>query len=500
VLGEPSALVKALLAFTGFHDPFSDTSIAGEKKPGPVLTVVSERRFDRVFLFSTPALAEITERTKAELLKQNPGLAVEIRDVPLADPTNYLGLLKQLRSHFKTICGEHGEAEYSICVSSGTPHMHASWLMLAASGEIPARILQTRPRKYTREGQDRVSEIDFRNPQFPQIKPFGRLPDEIEDPDLGSIRIQLGVVGDEPEFVKALEKTAVLAGYDTHVLLLGETGVGKEVFANALHRLSHRAQAPFIAVNCAGLSETLIESQLFGHRKGAFTGANNDHKGYFQAASGGTLFLDEIGEMPTSSQAKLLRALDQGKILTLGENQEIDVNVRVIAATNQNVRECIKAKTFREDLFHRFDDRISIPPLRRRRLDIPKLAEHFLDRWNNQHGKECRLANDALLRLVKAPWPGNARQLRKVVEGSARLCRGKLIKEQDLIFDEDVTDSAPDSLPEPEEGFNLSQFLADSRQKLIDRAMGKCQGNRTKAAKLLGMTPQAVSQYLLKRE
>ncbi len=492
--------MKALLTFTGFHDPFSETSIAGDVEPGPVLTVVSERTFDHVFLFSTPALNAITEQTKAELLRQNPNLKVEIREVPLADPTNYLGLLKQLRTHFKLICKEHGDAHFSICVSSGTPHMHATWLMLAASGEIPATVLQTRPRKFTREGQDRVSEIDFRNPQFPQIKPFGRLPDTIESPDLASIRVQLGVVGDEPQFLTALERATVLAGYDTHVLLLGETGVGKEVFATALHRLSNRAEKPFISVNCAGLSETLVESQLFGHKKGAFTGATSDHKGYFQAASGGTLFLDEIGEMTTTSQAKLLRALDQGKILKLGENHEINVDARVIAATNVNVQEGIKAKTFREDLFHRFDDRIAIPPLRRRRMDIPKLAEHFLDTWNKQHGKECRLANDALLRLVKNSWPGNVRELRKIVEGSARLCRGKLIKESDLIFDDNMADGVSDSLPEPEEGFDLNKFLADSRHRLIRRAMEKSQGNRTMAAKLLGMTPQAVSQYLLKRE
>lgn len=164
--------MKALLTFTGFHDPYSETSIAGAVEPGPVLTVVSERRFDHVFLFSTPALTAITEQTKAELLRQNAHLQVDIREVPLADPTNYLGLLKQLRSHFKLICKEHAEAEFSICVSSGTPQMHATWLMLAASGEIPATVLQTRPRKFTREGQDRVSEIDFRNPQFPSCRRY----------------------------------------------------------------------------------------------------------------------------------------------------------------------------------------------------------------------------------------------------------------------------------------------------------------------------------------
>jgi len=185
--------MKILLTFTGFHDPFSETSIVGETETGPVLTVAAERTFEAVYLFTTPNTAGISEQTKQELKKRNKGLNVEICPVPLADPTNYLGILKQLRTHFRKINKQHDGAEYYICVSSGTPHMHASWLMLAASGEIPARILQTRASKFTREGQSRVTEIDFTNPQFPQIMPFRNLEETDFDQDFGSICLELGI-------------------------------------------------------------------------------------------------------------------------------------------------------------------------------------------------------------------------------------------------------------------------------------------------------------------
>ena len=338
--------MKILLTFTGFHDPFAEISIAGEKEAGPVLTVTSKRQFDRVYLFTTPNTTEISTQTKEELLKRNKELAVEICEVPLKDPTNYLGILKQLRSHFKAISKENPVAEYFICVSSGTPHMHASWLMLAASGEIPARILQTRAAKFVRQGEGRVTEIDFTNPQFPQIKPFGALPDEDEARDFQALTAELNIVGDHELFLRELKTAYTMAAYDSPILLLGETGAGKEVFARLIHSASKRATKRFVTANCAAFTETLIESQLFGHRKGAFTGADRDQKGCFEEADGGTLFLDELGEMPTQCQAKLLRAIQNGKIQRLGESKEFTVNVRVIAATNVDVKQAIEESHF----------------------------------------------------------------------------------------------------------------------------------------------------------
>ena len=492
--------MKILLTFTGFHDPFADISIAGEKEAGPVLTVTSERQFDRVYLFSTPSTAEITAQTKAELQKRNKGLAVDICEAPLKDPTNYLGILKQLRSHFKVISKQNPDAECFICVSSGTPHMHASWLMLAASGEIPARILQTRAAKFVREGESRVTEIDFTNPQFPQIKPFGLLPEADQNRNFQALCAELGIVGDHELFLRELQSAFTLAQYDSPVLLLGDTGAGKEVFASLIHRASTRAARPFIPVNCAAFTETLIESQLFGHCKGAFTGADFSHDGFFKAADGGTLFLDELGEMPFPCQAKLLRALQFGKIQRVGDSKESSVNVRVIAATNLDIKQAVADKKLRQDLYFRFPASLRIPALRDRRSDIPKLAHHFLERWNQKHQKQRRLSQQAIIALMKHPWPGNVRELEGVVVRSAQLCSGKVIEAEDLLFDEALASSGPDALPEPQEGFDLNEYLSSVRQRLIDRAMKRCDGNRTKASALLGITPQAMSQYLRKRE
>jgi transcriptional regulator with PAS, ATPase and Fis domain len=492
--------MKILLTFTGFHDPFAEVSIAGEKEAGPVLTACSERQFDRVYLFTTPNTAEISSQTKEELLKRDNGRAVEICDVPLKDPTNYLGILKQLRTHFKAISKQHPDGEFFICVSSGTPHMHASWLMLAASGEIPARILQTRAAKFVREGENRVTEIDFTNPQFPQIKPFGALSTEDQAGDFQALSAELNIVGDHDVFLRELKTAFTMAEYDSPILLLGETGAGKEVFARLIHRASKRAGKPFVTVNCAAFAETLIESQLFGHRKGAFTGADRDHKGCFEEADGGTLFLDEIGEMPTQCQAKLLRAIQYGKIQKLGDSKESTVNVRVIAATNVDVKRAIEEKTLRQDLYYRFEAKISIPTLRDRRNDIPKLAHHFLEQWNQKHQKQRRLSQEAIIALMKHPWPGNVRELQGVIIRSAQLCSGKVIEPENLLFDEVMTTSGLDALPEPQDGFALNDFLSNVRGKLIEKAMKRSDGNRTKAASLLGITPQAVSQYLRSRK
>lgn len=492
--------MKILLTFTGFHDPFAEVSIAGEKEAGPVLAVTSERSFDRVYLFATPNTAEISIQTRDELLKRKKNQTVEVCDVPLKDPTNYLGILKQLRSHFKVIDRQNPNGEYFICVSSGTPHMHASWLMLAASGEIPARILQTRAAKFVREGECPVAEIDFTNPQFPQIKPFGSLPDVDESRDFQSLTAELNIVGDHDLFIRELKSAFTMAEYESAILLSGETGTGKEIFARLIHRASKRSLKPFVTVNCAALSETLIESQLFGHRKGAFTGADQDHKGCFQEADGGTLFLDELGEMPPRCQAKLLRAIQHGRIQKLGDSKESAVNVRVIAATNVDIKRAIEEKTLRKDLYYRFEAKISIPALRDRRNDIPKLAHHFLERWNQKHQKQRRLSQQAIIDLMKHPWPGNVRELEGVIVRSAQLCPGKVIEPENLLFDEVLTSAGLDALPEPQEGFVLNDFLSEVRGRLIEKAMNRSDGNRTKAASLLGITPQAVSQYLKSRE
>ncbi|HEY9396854.1 MAG TPA: sigma 54-interacting transcriptional regulator [Burkholderiales bacterium] len=248
-----------------------------------------------------------------------------------------------------------------------------------------------------------------------------------------------GAHGDEPwrsELITAspqmeglLRQARLVAQSDASVLISGASGTGKELLARAIHKASKRADAPFVAVNCAAIPENLLESELFGHRKGSFTGAVYDHKGLFQSAEGGTVFLDEIGDMPSALQAKLLRALQEREVRPVGSAQPVSIDVRIISATHRDLEERVKSGEFREDLYYRLNVvSLVIPTLAQRREDIAPLAKHFLTEVAARYGKEVRtFAPDALEVLISAPWPGNVRQLHNVVEQSVALATSPLI-------------------------------------------------------------------------
>ncbi len=226
-----------------------------------------------------------------------------------------------------------------------------------------------------------------------------------------------------------LEETRAAAITDVSVLIQSETGTGKELLARAIHKASNRRGAPFMALNCAAIPESLLESEMFGHAAGAFTGANRSHKGLFQAADGGTVFLDEIGDMPLSAQAKLLRVLEQGDVRPVGSTETLTVDVRIVAATHHDLQARVDEGSFREDLFYRLNViTLRLPPLAERREDIPLLASHFSQMLSRRHGREpLRFAPEAMEVLVSAPWPGNARQLLNVVEQCVVLSRNPLV-------------------------------------------------------------------------
>lgn len=490
--------MKILLTFTGFHDPFAASAATGEMRAGPILTVVAERSFDRVYLFSTPRAAEISEQTALAIGERHPDAKVTVLDVPLKDPTNYLGILRQLRAHFRKLNAAHPDAEYFISVSSGTPHMHACWLLLAASGEIPATILQSNPPEFVPEGRSPVREIDIHQKDFPTITrpPDGPDPETDDESTIAAACREMGIVGEDPAFLKALREAFIYAQYDDfHVLLLGETGSGKEHFAQFIHHLGPRSTRPLVTVNCSSIPENLVESQLFGHRRGSFTGATADHEGKFKAADRGVLFLDEIGELPPPAQAKLLRVLDQGEIEPVGSTRPVKVNVRVIAATHRDLREMVAAGTFREDLYQRFGSSVAIPPLRSRKTDIPLLASHMLTAWNARHQHQKRLSPSAVTELVRYPWPGNVRELHRVIQQSAMLAPAKLIHPGDLRFGQPLRTNPLAVLPDPCEGFRLTEFLDDVKQRMIHRAMELSGDVQARAAKLLGISPQALNQF-----
>src|SRR5215469_14722631 len=241
--------------------------------------------------------------------------------------------------------------------------------------------------------------------------------------DLAGRDLDREIIGTSPAMDQVLSLIASAAASSIRVLIEGETGTGKELVARAIHRASHRASCPFLAVNCAAFTETLLESELFGHRRGAFTGASTDEPGVFRAASGGVILLDEVGEMPLPMQAKLLRVLQEGEITPVGESRPQKVDVRVLSATNRDLGAAVKSKTFRADLYYRLAMfPIRLPPLRDRREDIPLLASRFLARSSQGSGKRIdRIDADALDALVRFNWPGNVRQLQNEIERAVAL-------------------------------------------------------------------------------
>lgn len=492
--------MNILLTFTGFNDPYSLGLVGEEEVPGPILSLTTARRFDRVILFSTPNTEKHTSATQSVLREAHASMVVETIDLSLSDPTDYHGILTGLRSHLKAIMDFTPGWNFYISVASGTPQMHACWLLLAASGEIPARILQVRPRKFITTSTPLVSEIDFTSQEFPVVRAKAPLSDRVteDNPDVSFIVQQLGIVGDHPKIRKALEVGEALAQSSAPVLILGETGTGKELFAKFVHWLSGRSIERFVPVNCAALPKELVESILFGHKKGSFTGAIADQIGKFDHANGGTLFLDELGDLPSGTQAKLLRVLQDGLIEPIGAKQPHKVDVRIIAATNADLHKAVRDGQFRNDLYYRLNvGEIHLPALRERRTDIPKMALHILDRLNAGLKKPKRLSPEALSRLQGHTWPGNVRDLENCLERSARLAKQDVLEADDLLISEPIAYADPlAGLPEPSEGFSLEEFLTSARKQLMLKAVDVAGGNKSEAARLLGVTPQAVHKFL----
>lgn len=492
--------MNVLLTFTGFHDPYSVGLIGQDEQPGPIISLARAQRFDLIYLLATPNTEKQTSATVEALAETCRETKVEVVNLSLDDPTDYNAILFNLRQVIGEVIAKRPEASYFVSVSSGTPQMHACWLLLAASGEIPAHILNIRPPRFVTTDRPMITQADLTSPDFPVVR---SVLSRLEAPDTPALSIeeaikQLGIVGDHLEFRKALETAAILAPSDAPVLILGETGTGKDLIARFIHKLSGKPQDRYVPLNCAAIPKDLAESILFGHKKGAFTGATNDQEGKFDQANGGTLFLDEIGELPIATQTKLLRVLQDGMVEPLGARKAHKVNVRVIAATNQNIARAIKQGKFREDLYYRLNvGEIKLPPLRDRKSDVPKIALHILDRVNASLRRPKRLSPSALKRLQQQNWPGNVRDLANAIERSLLLSRNDVLEADDLLISESVADDDPlSSLPEPQPGFSLEVFLGSARRQLILRAIETANGNQSEAARLLGITPQAVHKFL----
>jgi len=306
------------------------------------------------------------------------------------------------------------------------------------------------------------------------------------------------LIGSSPKMIEVLETIRTVAPTDSTVLVRGESGTGKELVASAIHQRSRRARQPLIKVNCAAIPETLLEDELFGHERGAFTGAHTQRKGRFEAAHRGTIFLDEIAEMSPALQAKLLRALQEREFERVGGTETIPVDVRVVASTNQNLEQAVRDGSFREELYYRVNVvPILLPPLRERREDILVLANHFLERFAARTSKPFKgIASGAQKKLLAYNWPGNVRELENCIERAVVMAQGDIIGADDIALNPDITRLAHDDFASQlvQEGFSIEDF----ERKLIEASLRKTGGNQSRAAEYLGLTRRTL-QYRIEK-
>ncbi|MFO0909771.1 MAG: sigma-54 dependent transcriptional regulator [Isosphaeraceae bacterium] len=280
-----------------------------------------------------------------------------------------------------------------------------------------------------------------------------------------------------------------IAPTSASVLITGESGTGKELVAKAIHNNSPRRYKPFVPLNCAALSENILESELFGHIKGAFTGADRERKGWFEHSNGGTLFLDEVGDIPLPTQVKLLRAIESGEIVRVGTNEPIKVNVRLISATNRDLVEAIGNGSFRQDLYHRLKViSVKLPPLRERREDIPLLLEYFLKEFNASHGKSVKSITPTVRKaLMSHVWPGNVRELRNVIESMVVIDSDGILDVDDLTEDLQAVAPTTSEVVTSDSARLVGRSLEEVERYYIAQTLRQTNGNREEAARLLGI-------------
>ena len=308
------------------------------------------------------------------------------------------------------------------------------------------------------------------------------------------------IIGQSRALWQVVQLADKVAPTDAAVLLLGESGTGKDLLARTIHNRSMRRDGPFFSVNCAALTENLLESELFGHERGAFTGATETKKGIFEVANNGTLFLDEISETGPSFQARLLRVVQDGQFLRVGGNRHLKTDVRLISSSNRDIQQAIDDGSFRSDLFYRLSGiQIHVPPLRERREDIPLLACHFVEKYANEMRRPVpTISPEALLLLTNYSWPGNVRELRNTIERALILGQGDVIEAEQLPKEVTATALAE---PEPELSFHIPQTglrLTDLEKKLVEEALELAEGNQVQAARLLGISRDAFRNRLKK--
>jgi transcriptional regulator with PAS, ATPase and Fis domain len=485
--------------------------IPAQGEVGPIKSLTQHEQFDEIRLLSN--YVSTLEEQYVKWL----GGPVTLTHVDLENPTDYAevftladGELAKLKADKKW-----SDTELSIHLSPGTPTMTAVWLLLGKT-RYPATFYQTYKGKAWITDVPFNLAVDFAPEVFRQADAHLQ---HLTAQSPGEIEGFRQIVGDSRAIRLAVGRAQRTAVRNVPVLILGESGTGKELFAKAIHESSSRRAGPFLAINCAAISHELLESELFGHAKGAFTGADRERKGAFEEADGGTLFLDEVGECELEMQAKLLRVLqppdgDDPCLRTyyrVGESEERRSSVRVIAATNRDLLAAINQTHFREDLYYRLAViAIKIPPLRARQGDIPRIAAHLLGRINRQFEQEepgyrhKSISDSAMVFVQRHRWPGNVRQLYNALLQAAIMAEGDAIEKHDIadaVAEMPGEASLPDYASEQllGEGFNLQEHLNEIQRSYLRRAMKEAGGVKSRASKLLGIPNYQTLDAQLKR-
>lgn len=485
------AMAKVLLAWLGQAD--LDCSTGKKKGPGPTASVVAARSFDALVLLSNYKSGE--SRAYVKWLEERGAPPVHLRPEDLGDPTDYSDIHNAVVRAIDFVSKEFGTgANLAIHISPGTPAMQSVWVLLAKT-RYPAELIQS----HERTGVRTVSiPFDIAAEYVPAL--LRRTDEKLE-------RLTAGlppkapefdeIIGQSPLLERAVARARRVAPHDTTVLIEGESGTGKELFARAIHAESRRSSGPFEDVNCGALPDGLVESLLFGHEKGSFSGATRGHIGHFEAAAGGTLFLDELGELPLDSQAKILRALQEKTIRRIGGDKTIAVDVRVIAATNRDLRAEVAAGRFREDLYYRLASGvIRLPPLRERQGDLTPLLDHFLadanHKFADQPGFEQKvLSPPAKNLLLRHTWPGNVRELQATMDRLVLWTPGARVGVEDVREEllQPIQGKPTDLLGRPlGEELQLPDLMAELARHYLERALEEAEGNKTRAAERVGLS------------
>lgn len=481
---------SVLLAWIGQTD--LDCASGRRSGRGPIASAVAAREFDGLVLLSN--YAQASNAAYLGWLEAGGAPPAHLRHEPLHDPTDY-GAIHAAAVRAMDFARETygADADLTVHVSPGTPAMQAVWVLLAKT-RFPAELIQS----HEQTGVRTVSvPFDIAAEYVPTL--LREADDKLE-------RLTAGLPPSSPELDRIVGRSSLMvsaktrarrvAPHDVTVLIEGESGTGKELVARAIHAESRRRRGHFEEVNCGALPEGLVESLLFGHERGAFSGADRARSGHFEAASGGTLFLDEIGELPLNAQVKLLRALQEKTVRRLGSDQPIAVDARVIAATNRDLGAEVDAGRFREDLYYRIATGvIHLPPLRERPGDLTPLIDHFLAAANRKFAdqpavEQKTLSPQARNLLLRHPWPGNVRELQATIDRLALWTAHAVVTAEDVreeLLKTVRTDTA-ELLGRPlGSGLDLPDLMAELARHYLERALAEAEGNKTRAAELIGI-------------